>query len=516
MLGLWGTKSVAELTTLVEEMVTLYRAAPNPSDFTELALLIHLGFMDIYTQQQQQNEGESLKSAATVLVEDASFLESIISKQENNPQVRLCLIDVYHRLCAFKLQTTHFWNEGFGVKSVLLESCSYIYIQDALRYCDVCDTATNLLRDIATMHHENDSNVPDYVIQGYTQQSYLKVAEIAAFRAKLGRSVLLALVNAETPLLRLYKSQDLAAVVEAAESIKHAPTDLAALTDNSDYSASLAQHALSPISVNDGSKSEQKSQKPLCYAAGYVESLRAALQVLCAANECDTAADKFEKAIEDFVGSNEKKVVAAASWCDLAETAKGIFVGSARTLLNAVKAIKTNDTAAFSKQALEVVELVHSAEKVVLSKVEEMKSGDDDSKFSLLSLEGIYETISALVTQVLAWSDAVVQVLPTFLPAKKGAAQNPKRKKFAAKSAALPEIKAKAGELTAAIKALAGAIKALLGQMLELPKDAIVPGAAEYLVKGVEPTVEFNSALYTSYRETIQDFITLIDGRIKK
>ena len=94
---------------------------------------------------------------------------------------------------------------------------------------------------------------------------------------------------------------------------------------------------------------------------------------------------------------------------------------------------------------------------------------------------------------------------------KKGVTSYPKRRKIAAKSSALPVIKEKSVELTAAIAAIADALKALFEQMLELPNDAIIPDAAEYPVKGVEPTVNFNSALYGGYRETVQDFLALVN-----
>lgn len=509
MLGLWGSKTPAELAALAEEMVALHRSATT--DATELALLVHLAFVDLHNAVLAKT---GAKAAAAALVEDAAFLEGILAQKENNPQVRLCLLDVYHRLCAFKLETEHFWNEGLGVKSVLLESCSYLYIADALRYCNIRNTTSDLLSAVTTVHHENEANVPDYVLQGYTQQSYCKVAEIARFRAKLRRSALLALASAETPLLRLYGSQDPVATLASIGAIAlpaQAPLDV--LTDNSDYAASLAYGALSPIVGTEA----KDSIRCKCYAKESINTLRASLDVLRATQDCDSS-DKFAAAIDRLASAVAvgEKCSPVASWADVKPAAQRIFLSAARVLQTAAAAIKSKDgVAAFEAQAAEIVVLINAVEKVVAERAEALKSGDEDSAFSLLALDSVYDGVSALVTQALSWGSAITQVLTTFLPAKKNAnsAYN-KRRKTAAKSSALPAIKAKSAELSAAFKGLVAALKTLLEQLVALPNDAVVPAATEYPVKGVEPTVEFNSTLYVSYRETLQDFIDLV-SRIK-
>ena len=112
-------------------MVTAYNEAiardpPQhgaPTSADEMLLLCYATLMDLHAKT----------GSIGILYDAAALLESVLHANENNYQARLCLIEVYKMLAALKLGQVHFWSKFLGVRNVLLESCSHLFIDEGVR-----------------------------------------------------------------------------------------------------------------------------------------------------------------------------------------------------------------------------------------------------------------------------------------------------------------------------------------------------------------------------------------------
>jgi hypothetical protein len=220
MLGMHSRLDVAATQALVGEMASacaeaVARDPPKngaPTSADEMLQLCYATLMDLHAKTE----------SIGVLYDAAALLESVLHASENNCQARVCLIEVYKLLAALKPGQVHFWNKSLGVRNVLLESCGHLFIEEGVLHLDLAGVATSLMDAVHALHAENDTQVPENIIQAYRSGKYTKVVEFACFHKRMASSALLQYVRTELTLVNLANMS----TVEAVQMLSKIPLDV--------------------------------------------------------------------------------------------------------------------------------------------------------------------------------------------------------------------------------------------------------------------------------------------------
>ncbi|KAI8820831.1 N-acetyltransferase B complex non catalytic subunit-domain-containing protein [Fimicolochytrium jonesii] len=198
----------------------------QPGD--DYVLLVAHYLLDIF-----QNDRDN----RALLAQIAAVLEYGLQRSEWNYQIRLLLVRVYFELGVHQ-RISEIVNV-MSIKQVQHDTLSFFYTDD-LEYLGCPDTALRALLKTTTIHHSNERETPEMIVQAFKFGTYSKIPEFIRFRNRLRNSIQRTvsqkqLYRVET-LRRFPDRADFAEYLDGLDqaTLKYSDADIDQLSDNRD------------------------------------------------------------------------------------------------------------------------------------------------------------------------------------------------------------------------------------------------------------------------------------------